>query len=74
MKNHNEISHQAKSLIENLNITKHMKCNQIFNKVFDHLDDNEDGQIPRSILSSIADDITSEICLHFNVPFHSNEW
>jgi len=70
----NETTHDSNTLIDNLNITEKMTCDQIFDKVFDYLDDNEDGQIPRSILSSIADGITSEICLHFNVPFHSNEW
>lgn len=74
MNNSEELIHDSGVLIDHLNIDETMTCDQIFDKVFDYLDDNEDGQIPRSILSSIADDITSEICLHFNIPFHSNEW
>jgi len=44
-----------------LDLDESMDCDAIFEKVFDYLDDNEDGQIPRSIVSSIADGITAEI-------------
>lgn len=60
--------------IERFDLNENMTCDEIFGKVFDYLDDNEDGQIPRSILSSTADGITSEICEHFDIEFHKNEW
>lgn len=60
--------------IDKLNLDKSMDCDAIFNKVFDYLDDNEDGQIPRSIVSSTADGITAEICDHYGIEFHKNEW
>ena len=61
-------------LIDLLDIDESMTCDEIFGKVFEHLDDNEDGQIPRSILSTTADGITEEICDHFDIEFHKNEW
>lgn len=74
MSNSEEPIHDSGVLIDHLNIDETMTCDQIFDKVFDYLDDNEDGQIPRSILSSIADGITKEICCQFGIEFHSNEW
>lgn len=61
-------------LIDLLDIDESMTCDEIFGKVFEHLDDTEDGQIPRSILSTTADGITSEICCEFDIEFHKNEW
>lgn len=61
-------------LIERLDLNENMSCDEIFDKVFEYLDDNEDGQIPRSMLSTTADGITSEICCEFDIEFHKNEW
>lgn len=61
-------------IIERLDLNEDMTCDEIFDKVFQVLDDNEDGQIPRSILSSTADSITFEICNHFGIEFVANEW
>lgn len=61
-------------LIERLDLNENMTCDEIFEKVFEYLDDNEDGQIPRSVLSSTADGITSEICDYFGIEFVANEW
>jgi hypothetical protein len=60
--------------IERFGLNENMTCDEIFEKVFEYLDDNEDGQIPRSILSSTADSITSEICGHFGIDFVANAW
>lgn len=67
-------THDFVELIDMLDLNESMDCDTIFEKVFDYLDDNEDGQIPRSIVSAIADGITAEICVHFNIEFHKNEW
>jgi hypothetical protein len=61
-------------LIEILDLHENMTCDEIFKDVFEYLDDNEDGQIPRSILSTTADGITEEICCEFEIEFHKNEW
>lgn len=61
-------------LIERFDLNENMTCDEIFEKVFGYLDDNEDGQIPRSVLSSTADSITFEICNHFGIEFVANEW
>lgn len=61
-------------LIDRLGINGDMSCDEIFGIVFGMLDNNEDGQIPRSILSSTADGITFEICQHFGIEFVANEW
>jgi hypothetical protein len=61
-------------IIEELDLNENMSCDEIFEKVFEYLDNNEDGQIPRSMLSTTADGITSEICNHFRIEFHKNEW
>lgn len=66
-------THDSAELIDMLDLDESMDCDTIFEKVFDYLDDNEDGQIPRSIVSSTADGITAEICCHFGIEFHKNE-
>ena len=72
--NEEDCSPEYLDFIERLDLNENMTCDEIFGKVFEHLDDNEDGQIPRSILSTMADGITAEICVHFNIEFHKNEW
>lgn len=67
-------SHDADKLIEKLELDDEMSCVEIFEKVFDYLDDNEDGQIPRSIVVATADGIAREICQHFDIEFVSNDW
>lgn len=67
-------THDADKLIEKLELDDEMSCVEIFVKVFDYLDDNEDGQIPRSIVVATADGITREICQHFDIEFVTNEW
>ena len=68
-----DVCHDSMELIDKLELDDEMPCNEIFEKVFEYLDDNEDGQIPRSIVVATADGITREICQHFNIDFVSNE-
>ena len=68
-----DVCHDSMELIDKLELDDEMPCNEIFDKVFEYLDDNEDGQIPRSIVVATADGITREICQHFDIDFISNE-
>ena len=68
-----DVCHDSMELIDKLELDDEMPCNEIFEKVFEYLDDNEDGQIPRSIVVATADGITREICQHFDIDFISNE-
>lgn len=72
--NEEEYDPEYLDFIEQFDLNENMTCDEIFEKVFEYLDDNEDGQIPRSVLSSTADGITSEICDHFGIEFAANEW
>lgn len=69
-----DVCHDSMELIDKLELDDEMPCNEIFEKVFEYLDDNEDGQIPRSIVVATADGIAREICQHFDIDFVSNEW
>lgn len=68
-----DVCHDSMELIDKLELDDEMPCNEIFEKVFEYLDDNEDGQIPRSIVVATADGIAREICQHFDIDFVSNE-
>lgn len=69
-----DVCHDSMELIDKLELDDEMPCNEIFEKVFEYLDDNEDGQIPRSIVVATADGIAREICQHFDIEFVSNDW
>ena len=69
-----DVCYDSMELIDMLELDGEMSCNEIFEKVFEYLDDNEDGQIPRSIVVATADGITREICQHFGIEFVANEW
>lgn len=68
-----DVCHDSMELIDKLELDDEMSCQEIFEKVFEYLDDNEDGQIPRSIVVANADGITREICCHFDIDFVSND-
>lgn len=64
----------AYSLIDKLDLDESMTCDQIFDKVNDHIRELYDGQVSDFLISDEVESTTEEICGYFGIEYHRQEW
>lgn len=64
----------AYSLIDKLGFDESMTCDQIFDKVYDHIRELYDGQVSDFLISDEVESTTEEICGYFGIEYHRQEW
>ena len=62
------------SLIDKLDLDESMTCDQIFDKVNDHIRELYDGQVSDFLISDEVESTTEEICGYFGIEYHRQEW
>ena len=62
------------SLIDKLDLDESMTCDQIFDKVNDHIRELYDGQVSDFLISDEVESTTEEICGYLEIEYHRQEW
>ena len=58
------------SLIDKLDLDESMTCDQIFDKVNDHIRELYDGQVSDFLISDEVESTTEEICGYLEIEYH----